>query len=802
MYDDSDHPREDRDHNPSRSPSRNRDNGGGRNYSSNRDNDYKRLRSPTSRGPQYRTRHDSSRSPRGTRSPPPLGGPRGDDLFRAQNQDARQEPHSYRNQNHQYRDGHRSRNRLDGDRRAFPTDYPSEDASYHSREPRDRRPGRRDYPDDDNDYYNGGERGGRGRRGERSPRHAASAGSSPRRSPDGSRYHRDPGHHNSPGRPYHILKLDDIPDWLGPQEIDDIMYDMGARGLLEVRIKSDDRAGARRYYAFAEFKYESDAVHFLERNFPVLEVPNSSGGPIRIPIEYGHDRRQPASQEDWKCTLCHFDNFSRRATCKQCKAPRSSELAADMRLDGQSDECPQQTPSQFIVIRGLASSSNEAVLAAGMKKLYMSKEDEPKQPSGAPPKLRSTAPTGNTHNLGAKPGSLVRVFVVREKGSEISCNYGFAEFSTLDDARAAVAKYNAHPQFTISSRPVTLAFIHSGVFIPYMYPVQEEDRKFTFAATHNPTLRLSYWNPSVYTSELLTFDEGLYEDKEQKTGDSRQGPETSASKDSKKRKADKDLAAPNSKKGGIAMAPQLQMWASKHAELHGSKGPDSGTPPSEEMVPATGANALGGASLAAAATAPAPVQHSVSYADLDQMCCMLCRRKFKNEASLRRHEQSSDMHKANLEDEQLITKAIQDLKAVGKEPVTNYRDRAKERRIAHNQPSKPKPHLPKKSTTTTTTAANPTTTTIDPPAPKPTTSKGAGLLAKMGWSTGEGLGAEGGGRTAIIETTAYAPGVGLGAEGGKIGDAAQEAARATKNDYSDFVSKAKDKARERYEKMR
>ncbi|KAI1263908.1 hypothetical protein F5Y18DRAFT_393186 [Xylariaceae sp. FL1019] len=450
-----------------------------------------------------------------------------------------------------------------------------------------------------------------------------------------------------------------------------------------------------------------------------------------------------------------------------------------MKLDGQSDECPQQTPSPFMVVRGLASSTNESVLAAGIKKLYLSKEDELKQTSAAPSKLKSTAPIGNTHGLGAKPGSLVRVFMVRDKASDISCNYGFAEFSTLEDARAAMAKFNAHPQFTISSKPVTITYIHSGVFIPYLHPVQDHDRKFTFSATHNPSLRLSYWNPSVYVSELLTFDESLYEDKGQKTGEKRD-PAQSTGKESKKRKADKDLAAPGSKKG-IAMAPQLQMWANKHAELHNSKGSNDLTA-SEELL--TGPNAI----VVAAPSLPP----SISYADLEQMCCLLCRRKFSNEPSLRRHEQISDMHKSNVENDALIIKATEDLKALGKEPAAIYRDRARERRLAHNQPTKPKPHLPKKQAPESAPVKE---------ATKPVVSKGAGLLAKMGWTSGEGLGVEAGGRKEIIETIAYTPGVGLGAEGGKLGDATEEASRATKNDYKDFVSRAKDKARERYEKM-
>ncbi|KAI1291290.1 hypothetical protein F5Y03DRAFT_403509 [Xylaria venustula] len=712
---------------------------------------------PPSRDHHYRSRHDSSRSP--------PRGPRANDSSRP----------SYRRRSHSRTAG--------GDRRDYPTAGRSGRHGY-----RDYDAAAIDYDDDNDDAATAATQRPSGRPS--SPRRAASAGSSsPHPSPDNG-HHRDAGHQHAPGRPYHTLKLDDVPDWLGPQEIDDAIRDMGARGLIDVRIKSDSRVGNRRCYAFAEFKYESDAVDFLERYYPALDIEDRNGVPTRIYFEYSRERRQAPNMDDWKCTLCHFDNFSRRATCKQCKAPRSSENTVEMRLDGQSDECPQQTASQFVVIRGLASSTNETTLAAGIKKLYISKEDERKQASGVPTKLRSTAPIGNTHGLGAKPGSLIRVFMVRDKASEISCNYGFAEFSTLDDARAAVAKYNAHPQFTISSKPITIAFIHSGVFIPYLHPVQEQDLKFTFSATHNPTLRLSYWNPSVYANEHLTFDESLYEDKANKPEPGKQGSDAPASKESKKRKAEKDISGAPTGKKVIAMAPQLQMWANKHAELHGSKEVDDAVPSLGDAPLVSGPNAMA-ASKSTHTTLP-----SVSYADLDQMCCLLCRRKFKNEPSLRRHEQLSDMHKTNSEDEDLITKATLNLKALGKEPTSNYRDRAKERRLAHNQPMKPKLHLPRK----TPPGNRETESTKELPA-KPSISKGAGLLAKMGWSTGEGLGAEGGGRTDIIETMAYAPGVGLGAEGGKIGDAAQEAARATKNDYADFVSKAKDKARERYEKM-
>ncbi|KAI8956508.1 hypothetical protein F5Y11DRAFT_176212 [Daldinia sp. FL1419] len=734
--------------------------------------DYHRRRSPAPRDHHYRSRHgkESSRSPR--RTPPK--GPRGEDSYRTQRSPAGRRYNSpyRRDASPEYRHSYSDRTMKSG---SEPYDRkPEYDAPY------DRGRGRHYMDHDDL----------RGR-SNRSPRRAESVTSSPYDSGDDG-YYRDNRRPRS-GRPYHTLKLDDIPDGMGTQEIDAVMRDMGATGLVEIRIKSDDRTGNRRLYAFAEFRSDDDAIDFYERNYPTLDIANHHGPPVRIPIDYSRERRHVANPDDWKCTMCHFENFSRRATCKQCKAPRTSENTAEMKLDGKSDECPQQTPSPFIVIRELASSVTETTLANDIKKLYVTKEEEPKQPSSTPNKLKSTAPVGNTSGLGAKLGSLVRVFVIRDKHSDISCNYGFAEFSTLDDARAAMAKYNAFPQFIVASKPVSIAFIHSGVFIPVLHPLQGEDRRFTFTATHNQSLRLVYWNSSVYANEFTIFNETLYEDKPSKTGQLKDDADRPSGKDSKKRKAEKDLTAPNGKKV-IAMAPQLQMWANKHAELHGPKDTSNSAEAIETKAPVTGSNAIGPITLN---TPPPKPMAFVSYADLDQMCCLLCRRKFKNEPSLRRHEQISDMHKSNLGNNAVTTKAVTDLKALGKEPSSNYRDRAKERRMAHNQPSKPKPHLPRKHPQTTKDAGP----AAEPPPAKPTVSKGAGLLAKMGWSTGEGLGTEGGGRTAIVETTAYTPGVGLGAEGGKLGDAAEEAARATKNDYSDFVSKAKDKARERYEKM-
>jgi hypothetical protein len=131
-----------------------------------------------------------------------------------------------------------------------------------------------------------------------------------------------------------------------------------------------------------------------------------------------------------------------------------------------------------------------------------------------------------------------------------------------------------------------------------------------------------------------------------------------------------------------------------------------------------------------------------------------------------------------------------------------YRDRARERRQVYNQPNKPAPPPGGSSGSkrkAVEEAPGPAEEAEGQPAAKK--SKGAGLLAKMGWAAGEGLGAAGEGRTEAVGAEVYVPGVGLGAEGGKLGDAAEEAARKMKGDPGDFIVKTREKARERFERL-
>lgn len=539
-------------------------------------------------------------------------------------------------------------------------------------------------------------------------------------------------------------------------------------------------------------------------------------------------------------------------------------------------------PSQFIVLRDLEPSVTEEVLAKGVMKLIREDVPQPARDTTKPGnKLKSTAPTASNLSLGATPGSLRRVFLIRDRSTNDSWRYGFAEFATIEDAKGAVAKYNALPKFTISSKLVSVAFIHTGVFVPTFESITEETAKFSFAPVYNPSVRVKYWDDRAYPNVLdINIPEPVQPEEMNEKPQSTDTPGTAGQDVSaKKTLKDREALAKKiaSKLAGVAMAPQMQMWAKKSAEIHGATKvkpeavADGGTSSShveastdpvapswrdqyvsyadwdtiecllcgkftqeewliyhethvhdqykDEQVKSKAASLL-----SARGKEPRSITRRVprrkcdapqaytSYADQDNLACYLCMRKMPDIKTLRRHEQESELHKNNLSNPAKVEKATAKLAEVNWKPtkmiplgydgplrladkMRGYRDRAKERRQVYGHSSKPK-------APPSDTPSNKRKPLIEeeaePPAKK---SKGAGLLAKMGWSAGEGLGAAGEGRTQAVEAKVYIPGVGLGAEGGELGDAAEEAARKTRGDQGGFIEKTREKARERFERL-
>ena len=350
----------------------------------------------------------------------------------------------------------------------------------------------------------------------------------------------------------------------------------------------------------------------------------------------------------------------------------------------------------------------------------------------------------------------------------------------LQDAQAAMARLNSFEKFTISSRPVLVSYIHAGVFVPVINPAVRTDR-FTFSPLGNPQLKLMYWDEDAYVTEF-TVSEGTEDNHGQGKSEGSES-QVKGAKDAdktKKRKAD-STASVGAKK--LAMPSHLQFWSNRHAELHGIQKKDNAADSTTSSLEAEG--------LLAAESAPP----SQSYADLERHCCYLCMRQFKSSANVNRHERLSQLHRSNLQNDELKEKAVGKLVKHGilQPTATEYRDRARERRQAFG------------SSKTSATKSKPEAAALAPkenePPGGPTASKGASLLSKMGWSAGSGLGAQGTGVTAPIATEAYAQGVGLGAQGSRLGDAAEEAGRNTRKRYDDFLEKTKQTARERYERM-
>ncbi|OAX83643.1 hypothetical protein ACJ72_01992 [Emergomyces africanus] len=627
----------------------------------------------------------------------------------------------------------------------------------------------------------------RDREGYRSPVYDSRSRSYSRsRSPSRSRSHR------GPRRPYfgqesREIMMEGIPVDMNEDDILNELtqyYHVGA--LEDIRVIRDRQTKISRQLGFLRFPTIDDSREFLERNFPTIYLYGDSGSHTdergtKVRIAYSRereDRNRIKAEGEWTCKICSIVNYATRQRCFRCQAVRTDfvqlppGVANPPRVanHGDNDVAPDGTPSQFILLRGLEASVTEELLAKGVAKLYKpSPGSEGHNPAPHAKKGAKVASTTGDANLGAREGSIRRVLLIRDRRSNESWKYGFAEFATVEDAQAALTRYNSFETFTISSKPV----------------LATSTERFTFSPLGNPSMKLAYWDENAYATQLMVSTE----DPDKNRTKPRAGKSTATDKNSKpgkeaekakKRKADAGVT-PSTKK--LAVPSHLQFWSNRHAELHG-------IPREETKEVGSGSDHRQGGSEEGGSSAGSPVP-TQSYADLNRKCCYLCMRQFKTESELNKHERLSQLHRENLQNEELKVKALAKLAKKRdqseQQPSSEYRDRAKERRQAFGPSVKPKEKK--------------VDIEIEETSPTPIMSKGAALLGKMGWSAGSGLGAEGSGITAPIATDLYVQGVGLGAQGGKVGDAVQEAGRNTRGRYDDFLEKTKETARERYERM-
>jgi hypothetical protein len=104
---------------------------------------------------------------------------------------------------------------------------------------------------------------------------------------------------------------------------------------------------------------------------------------------------------------------------------------------GDNDVAADNTPSQFLLFRGLDGSVTEELFSKGVTKLYKPANSEDQSGS----KKAKVASTTGDSNLGARDGSLRRVLLVRDRQSNESWKFGFAEFATVDVGLPALSLF-------------------------------------------------------------------------------------------------------------------------------------------------------------------------------------------------------------------------------------------------------------------------------------------------------------------------------------------------------------------------
>ncbi|PTB67907.1 hypothetical protein BBK36DRAFT_49751 [Trichoderma citrinoviride] len=612
--------------------------------------------------------------------------------------------------------------------------------------------------------------------------------------------------------------------------------------------------GKRR--AFIQFEDVDHATAFVNEHFPKVlftlphttdEVPD---GKCSAYIHFAHRRADGDTRAggQWVCLPCGFENYSSRTKCKRCG---SSPLSSAMRVSLNPAADAADAPTQILVVYPLMAYVTEEMFAADMKRLELAKPDPASQKLAPGSKLQSTAPADRAARTGARPGSLHRVFLMRDSVTDESVKYGFAEFWTLQDAVDAMAKIKLLPSFSVAAAPVIVSHIHLGVFVPEEREITPEMERFSFSPLFNPTLRVRYRDLRAYPSQKILASEPP--GSASAAGEQKGGDQGGNNKKPKKRKADDPLGA-TAKKAVPAMAGHMALWQKKHEEIHTN---ESGTTAAKQLpvkdpkeapikfafkgasayAPGAQANSASPPAQPAQPAPPAPssappplpppekqngdkmpaakpdVQAKdekpiTPYADREKLQCLLCMRKFKSLDELSRHG-SSQLHAEKLQDEQSVKSALERLSKRGIPLPTQteagddashatapqYRDRAKERREQWNQPKKPLPVVADKS------APGPPKDqgkASSAPEKAPARSKGAGMLAKMGWTSGSGLGANAEGRTESIVTHVYRQGVGLGAEGANMGNAQAIGESRTVNNRKDYVDAVNERARERF----
>ena len=382
--------------------------------------------------------------------------------------------------------------------------------------------------------------------------------------------------------------------------------------------------------------------------------------------------------------------------------------------------------------------------------------------------------------------------IVRDRGFDVHMGYGFAEYHTVEDAKAARKKsQQLDHQCTVSSQKFVADFPHKGVFpsatIGGRRPKLDK-HTFTISGRQH-----QYYDERYYVSEYFANADPP-ESQQDLTGvrasgrsnaptGSKRGSDTLENLQSKPKKAKKTAGGPET----------LQKWQAKQTELR-----DDRTAPSNSISEAQTTD-----------------EQTFAVDRGAYQCCYLCNTKFTSSETLLRHLRESETHAAYLASDDRKYRGFERMKKNGVDPDATLKLPAApaaaasgSTSAADDQPAAQQPRDRAAERRQREAASLPAVKigfTLKPKvsgasADPPALGKGRGMLEKSGWKEGEALG-DGSGISAPIETSAYAAGVGLGHEGSKRGDAVEEAERRTRGDGGSFLEATRENARKRFEGM-
>ncbi|XP_019851943.1 PREDICTED: RNA-binding protein 5-like [Amphimedon queenslandica] len=597
--------------------------------------------------------------------------------------------------------------------------------------------------------------------------------------------------------------------------------------VVDIRL-IQNREGSRNY-AFAEFNSVEDATKWMNEH-------KEAGFHVRgceVNITYSRQQKDNNNIEtknkrdsrrgDWNCFKCGTLNFSKRSVCLTCDCSRSeSDSLEDDRLSGRLPESEQredtsEPPSNVIIIRGLELSSNEKSIRDAIS--------------------------------GISSVHLKDIRLIKDKVTNISRGFCFVETDTAEECGELMkAVQEQFPAFFIDGKRVNPSFARQNIVPVQSKPSnakaaaaieqaqamnqQRALRQKQQQSSANNTISSSTGNtetpsdsglPSTYMFDSASgfyYDTttGLYYDpKTQYHYNSQTGQycyydanklayisvnadgtpaavsESDESIPASKEKKKKDVNTVTSSKTAKKIAKDMERWAKsintqkqvQQSLIHHQQQVMIQQRPLaavEDINPAT----IMESSLTEESTTHELVSSS-EFIDVEQLACLLCKRKFANESQLLKHQQFSDLHKQNMEKERQKL-----FSNPGGAP--EYRDRAKERRDKFGTVAIV-PGWKKRFELERARESIDSSDTYEPPAETQSRSHdnvGSKLLKAMGWSEGKGLGKQHQGITAPIEAEQRAPAAGLGSVGSHYGGASGSSS------YRDNV---KSVARARFQQM-